>query len=161
MVSEAGSQDMQGIHYFINKSFQVKMPWDWRQFGKTRIAIGNTQQQTHYWLKPSTILFAKMFLSETHPRPQGKQASHRQEHSTRMGTLAAEPSACFSLQSQRATLTPGTEGAWMTRWWKHWNTADRWVAVCWRPSLWDGGNGKIKRYLGEKECAAFLLIFFF
>lgn len=28
------------------------------------------------------------------------------------------------------------------------------------PFTWDRGNGKTERYLGEKECAAFLLSFF-
>lgn len=41
VVSEAGSQPMRGIHCFINKSFRVRMSWDWKKFRKT---VGNTQQ---------------------------------------------------------------------------------------------------------------------
>lgn len=117
-VAEAGSQPTRGIHCFINKSFRVKMPRDWRRFRKTRIALGHTQQRPQYRRKPSTSPFAKRSRGETHPGPQRGQPSRGREHRTRTGTLAAEPSACFSLRPPRAAPTAGAEGARTTRGWR-------------------------------------------
>lgn len=55
----------------------------------------------------------------------------------------------------------GFGGAWVTHGWKSWNTADRWVAICWCLLQWDRLNRKIERYLRKNVLLFSWVVFFF